>query len=58
MKIDKKLYDKSKVIVFRTKNYSISHLQRHLGVGYGTAVVLMELVKVYEKRRSFFRKKK
>ena len=54
MKIGKVLYEKSKAIVLTTKSHSISHLQRHLGVGYSTAVVLMELVKVYEKRRAFF----
>ena len=41
MKQDK-LYKKAKKIVEKTNNYSISHLQRKLQVGYNRASDLMK----------------
>ena len=35
------LYKKAKEIVEKTNNYSISHLQRKLGVGYNRASSLI-----------------
>lgn len=39
------LYKKAKKIVKITNNYSISYLQRKLGVGYNRAFSLMKKIK-------------
>ena len=45
MKITKSEYKKAKAIVLKTKNDSISFLQRNLGIGYERARVLMQMIK-------------
>ena len=42
MHIDRQLIRQAKKIVFFHHNYSISFLQRTLGIGYNRAAILME----------------
>ncbi len=60
MTIDNKILKKSKQIVLKHNNYSISFLQRKLEVGYNRAAVLMEIIKKEQTRhiRLYSKKKK
>ncbi len=49
----KNLFKEARHIVITTDNYSISFLQRTLGIGYNRAADLMKVI-----RRSIFRKEK
>lgn len=49
----KNLFKEAKHIVITTDNYSISFLQRTLGIGYNRAAELMKVI-----RKSIFKKEK
>ena len=44
MQIDKELLAQAKYLVFKTRNYSISHLQRNLSISYNHASNIMEII--------------
>ena len=60
MQIDKQLLKQAKQIVSKTNNYSISHLQRNLQIGYDRATVIMQIIQNSQKRytRLYAKRKK
>ncbi len=50
MKIDEQLLKQARQIVLKSNNYSPSHLQRKLEIGYNRAVVLIEIIKPIESK--------